>query len=128
VVAATGIVSVALFVVILWATGAVRAASGVLTTARESMTVMRDRGVDDRARERAMQQASVRLFGDFVSILARVLLSFGVSLFPIWAANRVGLAAWQRVVDFLSRADVALAISGVMLLGYFAVSRLWPSN
>lgn len=99
-------------------------AARALAITREAWGVMRDPAFDDAARERAVRAASLRLFGTFFSILARGLLALAVSLLPIWLADASGLAARERTIDFLSRWDVILISSVVIVLGYIVQARL----
>jgi len=128
VIEATAILSLLLFVAALSYSGVIGAAAGVLATARGAAAVMRDEALDDRARERAVQQASLRLFSGFASILGRGVLSLAASVLPIWAADATGLASAGAVLAFLARVDVIVIASAVMVAGYLFRVRLWPSS
>jgi hypothetical protein len=100
----------------------------VLTTTQQAVAIMRDAGIDDAAREKAIQRASIGLIADFGSILLRAVLALAASLLPVWLAGAAGLARPGDVFEFLSRWDVILAATGVMIVGYVVRIRLWPSN
>ena len=127
-IALTAFVSVLLLAVALDRVGVVRVATTALGMAQDAVATMQDRSLDDHARERAMQQASIRLFGHFASILGRVALALVVSLVPGGIADRSGMATAANVIAFLSRLDVILSVSVGMVLGYLIRIRLWPSN
>lgn len=125
---ATALASIGLFVVSLWALGIVRVAAGVIVIARGAVAAMRDEGIDDEAREKAVQRASVRLMRSFVSILLRSCLALFVSLLPIWLANSAELARSDDVLRYLSRWDVIAIVSLVLVAGYIIRLRLWPTK
>jgi len=126
---AVGIASILLFLVALWLLRLVPTAAGALATAQGAVAAMRDPALDDMAREKAVQAASLRLMGAFASIVARGALSLGASLLPIWLADLTGLAAVGAVIDFLSRWDVIVIATVVILAGYVIRVRLWaPTN
>ena len=124
-IAAAGIASIVLFLIALWRLGLVRIAQGALATAQGALTTMRDPALDDAAREKAVQAASLRLMGTFASIVLRGALALGVSLLPIWLADLAGLAASGEVIFFLSRWDVIAVASVVIVAGYVVRVRLW---
>jgi len=124
-IAATGIASIALFLVALQLTRLVRVSGGAIATARGALEAMRDPALDDAAREKAVQRASLRLMGAFALIVAGGAGSLAVSLLPIWLADITGLAASGDVIGFLSRWDVIAIASAVIVAGYLAWVRLW---
>lgn len=127
-IAATGYLSIGVFAVALWLCGVVRVGAGVLQTARSAVAALRDEALDDAAREKAVQGASIRLFGAFLSILARGALALAISLVPVALAVAAGLADSRAVVAFLSRWDTVVIGSAAVCLGYVAKARLWPSR
>ena len=124
-IAASGIASIVLFLIALWLLRLVPVASGAIATAQGAMAAMRDPALDDAAREKAVQAASLRLMGSFASIVVRGALSLGVSLLPIWLADVTGLASGAAVIDFLSRWDVIIIASVVIVAGYVVRIKLW---
>lgn len=125
---ATAVASLSIFAIALGLSGVAGVAAGVLTTTQDAVAVMRDATLDEAAREKAIQRASVRLLSDAAGILVRAALSVAVSLVPIWLVDATGLAPFESVIAFLSRWDVVLIASVVMVAGYFARRRLWPSG
>jgi hypothetical protein len=128
VIVATAVACIAVFVVALRISGVVGASAGVLTTTQQAVAIMRDGSIDDAAREKAIQRASIGLIASFGSILLRAALALAASLLPVWLAGMADLARPRDVFEFLSRRDVILAATGVMIVGYVARVRLWPSN
>ena len=127
-IALIAIVSVFLLAVALDRVGVVRVATAAMGTAQGAMASMQDGSLDDRAREQAMQQASIRLLGHFASIVGRVALALIISFVPVAIADRFGVASAASVIEFLSRLDVILIASVAMIVGYVIRIRLWPSN
>jgi hypothetical protein len=82
----------------LWAFGVVGVAANVLATARDAVAAMRDESLDDEAREKAVQRASLQLISASTSILVRSALVFAVSFLPIWLASLTGLATIEDVI------------------------------
>lgn len=121
---AIGIASIALFLFAFWRLDLVRVAAGALATARTALATMRDGSLDDATREKRVQAASIRLTGAFVSIAVRGAVALGVSLLPIWLGDVSGLAAGGEVIGFLSRWDVILIASAVIVAGYALRARL----
>lgn len=121
---AIGIASIALFLFAFWRLDLVRVAAGALATARTALATMRDGSLDDATREKRVQAASIRLTGAFVSIAVRGAVALGVSLLPIWLGDVSGLAAGGEVIGFLSRWDVILVASAVIVAGYVLRARL----
>jgi hypothetical protein len=121
-------VSVLLLAVALDRVGVVRIATAAMGTAQGAVGVMQDSSLDDRAREQAMQRASIRLLGHLVSIVVRAAIALVVSLIPIAIADRSGLASATSVIAFLSRLDVIAIASVAVIGGYLIRIRLWPSN
>ena len=125
---AIAIATLAILAVAFWVSGVIRVSAGVLSTTRNATAIMRDPALDDMAREKAMQRASLKLIADFGSILLRSAISLAVSFAPIWLADVTGLASSRAVMDFLSRIDVIVVASIVMVAGYALRVRMWPSN
>ena len=127
-IAVTGLVSVAFMAAGLWLFGVTRAASAVLATTRTTAAAMRDPSLDDRAREKAVQRASLTLMAGFGSIVIRTALALGAALLPVWLASRQGLASADSVFHFLSRWDVIAVTSAAMIGGYLLAVRPWRTN
>jgi hypothetical protein len=125
VIAVAALATVAVFAVALWRLGVVNAASGAIAISRDTMGIMRDPHLDERAREQAVQRASLRLIGACGSILLRSALAVLVSLVPVWAFSALGFVTFGQVMEFLSRWDVVVIVTVVMLAGYGMWKRLW---
>jgi hypothetical protein len=100
----------------------------MLATARGAAATMKDSALDDRAREKAVQRASIQLFSHAASIFGRAALALIVSLIPMVIGDQLGLTTMGGVIAFLSRFDVILIASVGFIVLYFARMRMWPSN
>jgi hypothetical protein len=125
---ATAVLAIGVFICGLRLFGVVRVAASVLVTAQEAVTVLRDNSLDDWTREKELQQAALHLFGAFISILIRSMLTFLASLVPIWLASFMGLVKIKDVTSYLSRWDVIVITTVLIVAGYVIWIRLRPSS
>ncbi|WP_193369824.1 hypothetical protein [Pelagibius marinus] len=125
---AVALASICAFIGAFWLLGIVRRAAAALAVTRGALAAMRDAALDEDAREKEVQRASLKLLGIFFSILARSLLALFASFLPIWVADTLGLASSETVLLFLARWDVILVVSLVLLAGYVLWNRLWASS
>jgi hypothetical protein len=124
--AVTAVVSIAFFAAAVVLLRIPAVAAGALATGKGAIATLQA-ATDDRTRERAMQQASSRLFGGMASMLARTALAVGLALLPVAGAMAAGVAAPADVLAFVSRWDVdaaALALTGA----YVAGTRWWTTH
>ncbi len=120
--------SIAIFMVGLWLFGVVRTGSGVLATTREALAVIKDESLDDEARERAVQRASLGLFKAFGSIVVRSALALLSAIVPLWLADALGLAEMEAVVAYMSRWDVIIVVTVVLTVGWYLKAKLRSSQ
>ncbi len=125
---AISIVSIVVFIGALWGSDVARVGAGALTTTQGAIAAMRDESLNDEAREKAVQRASLQLMGAFASILVRGGLTLMVSILPLWLASLAGLAEIEEVMHYLSRWDVIIIASVVITVGYVVWMRPWPSR
>jgi len=122
--AAVAIFSVLLFLVAFQLVRIVPAARRAIAIAQGALGAMRDPALNDDAREKAVQRASIALFGAFGSILLRSLLALAAAVAPIWLADQVGWAQTESVVDLLSRWDIIVGASVLICGLFYAQGRL----
>ena len=125
---ATALACIAAFVVAFRLFHVLEWSRGVVKSTRAAAAILRDDTLDDAAREKAIQRASLGLMGACGSILFRTALSCFASLVPVWLASATGLASSSEVFQFLGRFDVIVGATLVILLGHAVWFRLWPSN
>lgn len=124
----TAVLSIGVFICALRLFGVVRVAASALVTAQEAVTDLRDNSLDDRTREKELQHAALQLLGAFISILIRSMLTFLASLVPIWLASLMGLVNIEDVTRYLSRWDVIVITTVLIVAGYVIWVRLQPST
>mgnify|MGYP000055978571 CR=1 FL=1 len=123
-IALTAIASIFVFVFALSISGVVQVANRVLATVRESVAAMRDSNLDDEKREKMVQQASIKLFSYFFSILIRSTLVFLFSFMPICISSLFNLAEINEVIHYLARWDVIVIATILIVIGYVGWVRL----
>lgn len=122
----SALLSVLFFLIAFWRLKITRVGTNAVKTAQAALATMSDKSMDDEAREKAIQGASIKLFGAFFSIVIRSALALGISFLPIGMAHWTGLATMDEVIGFLSRWDVIVVISVVMIGGYLLFARSKP--
>jgi hypothetical protein len=127
-IAATAVVSIGVFICGLRLFGVFRVAASALVTAHEAVTILRDKSLDDSTREKKLQHFALQLFGTFISILIRSMLTLLSSLVPIWLASFMGLVEIEDIISYLSRWDVIAITTVLMVAGYFIWIRLRSSS
>lgn len=125
---ATAVISICVFICALLLFGVVRVATGVLVTTQEAVTVLRNDSLDDRTREKELQRTALKLLGAFISILIRSILTILFSLVPIWLASLMGLVKIEDVTRYMSRWDVIVITTLLIVAGYVIWIRLRPPS
>lgn len=127
-IAAVALVSIVTFLAVLWRSGIVSLAGEAMATTQGAMAVMRDPALNERAREQAVQRASLRLFGHFFALAWRAIVCLGVSLVPVGVAGLAGLAPPPEVLAYLARWQTGAVATVLALAVYVAGKRLWPTS
>jgi hypothetical protein len=125
-VAFTAVCSVVAFLFAFWISGIVPKGRRVLSIARESLALLRDDGFDDERREQQLQQASMVLFGLFLSMLIRTAFILVITCLPIFLAGVLNVAEANNVIAFISQWDFIVLTTIVVCLVYAAWGRLRP--
>lgn len=92
--------------------------------ARKSMDVLRDPSLDDRDKESALQEQSLRLFRLLGILLGGSLLALGLPLLGVWLLELAGVSSLAAVLDVLERPDFLLGTVVVGVGGYVAYRKL----
>ncbi len=95
--------------------------------ARESLDVLRDPDLDDREKESALQEQSLRLFGLLGMLLGGSLLALGLPLLGVWLLELGGVSSLEAVLGVLERPDFLLGTVLVGVGGYVIYRRLGAS-
>lgn len=115
--------SIAGFVLVFLASDLVGKSKRVFEISNQAMAVMRDPALDDEAREKAVQKASIQLFGSFFGLAFRFAAAIAGAVLPLWLADLSGWISLAESMAFLSRIDV-LIITTVMMLALWWVGRM----
>ena len=125
---AVAVASILAFVLVFWKAGVVPAAQKAIATASHAGKVMSSKELDDEVKEKEVQKAAIGLLGSVGSITIRSVLSLVGAAVPIYGAKAAGLVSADAVIDFLSRWDVIIIVSVVMIAGYLLGRRLWRAR
>lgn len=125
---AVAVASILAFVLVFWKAGVVPAAQKAIATASHAGKVMSSKELDDEVKEKEVQKAAIGLLGSVGSITIRSVLSLVGAAVPIYGAEAAGLVSADAVIDFLSRWDVIIIVSVVMIAGYLLGRRLWRAR
>lgn len=125
---AVAVASILAFVLVFWKAGVVPAAQKAIATASHAGKVMSSKELDDEVKEKEVQKAAIGLLGSVGSITIRSVLSLVGAAVPIYGAEAAGLVSAEAVIDFLSRWDVIIIVSVVMIAGYLLGRRLWRAR
>ena len=125
---AVAVASILAFVLVFWKAGVVPAAQKAIATASHAGKVMSSKELDDEVKEKEVQKAAIGLLGSVGSITIRSVLSLVGAAVPIYGAEAAGLVNADAVIDFLSRWDVIIIVSVVMIAGYLLGRRLWRAR
>ena len=120
---ATAVVSIIVFLAAFRVFGVARAAAGALTNCRDAILVFQDGALDDLAREKKLQRASLQLGGAFIAILVRSALALGASFLPIWLVSLTGQVTIEDVMLYLSRLDVIVIVTAAIIVLYLVSVR-----
>ena len=90
--------------------------------AARSVSVLRDPGLTDEAKERALRRNAVELFRLGGQIVLLSALALAMPIGAVWLLDLVGAASYPEVVGVLERLDFLIA-AGVVGFGVYLVSR-----
>jgi hypothetical protein len=115
-VAIVAVVSIAVFLVAFSVLQIVAKCKSAINVAQGAVDTIKNPALTDLDREKFVQKASVTLIGLFVSILIRSSVSLVIAAVPIWTAAEFELARSEEVIGFLSRWDVILLSSLIIVI------------
>lgn len=113
-----GVLGILAFSMALERLGIEAVASKALDTSRKATRTLRDPGLDDRQKERAMRGASVSLMGSFLALGIRGVLAVCASVLTVALFHFLGLAAFTSVVAWLATWP-AVILASVLVGGWF---------
>jgi len=122
----TAIASICVFIFAFKISGVIRVGADVLVKVQEALATIKDDSINDEKREKELQRASINLFGAFISILSRGILTLIASFLPIWLADIMDLAMTKDVINYLSRWDVIVTTTFLVVIYYILWNRFKP--
>lgn len=117
--------SIGLFLLVIRFAGVVSIAGLAIDTTRSAVQAMRDPALDELARERTVRAAAIRLVIASGSLILRSLLALAAALFPVVAADWVGIVPLAQTFAFMERWYVIVIATVVVALGYVVGFRVW---
>lgn len=90
---------------------------------RDSLEVLRDASLDDRAKEEALQRQSLRLFRLLGVLAGGSVLALGLPLAGVWLLELGGVASLEAVLSVLERPDFLAGTTAVGFGLYLIVRR-----
>lgn len=93
------------------------------TRAKDSLQVLRDRSLDDDAKERRLQRNAVRLFQLVGILTGGSLIALFIPLSAVWLLDQIGVGSLDRVLSVLQRVDFLAGTMVIGLFGYLLVRR-----
>ncbi len=117
----TYLASVVLFSLAFFFTRISRTISQVLSISRDSFLTITDSGLDDDAKEKAVQRAAIDMLRQFGCLLFKVAAIGLATLMPPFVADAANLASFKDISSFSLRWDVLL----VTTIAAIAVSVMW---
>jgi len=127
-IAVTAVSSIGVFILFFWLFGVAKVGTGILTTTRDAINILRDKDLDDLDREKKLQRASLQLGGTFVSISVRSALALATSFLPIWLVSLSGQVTIEDVLVYLLRWDVIVIVTLVVIVIYVISTRVLSSR
>ena len=106
---AAAALTIALFGLLLSVLRVVPTTRRITAKARDALSLMRDTDVDDDTKERRIQQASLALFGLFLSITLRSVVAFAAPALLILSLDYIGLVRAGDVYRLLLSWPVVVA-------------------
>mgnify|MGYP006275394277 CR=1 FL=1 len=116
--------SVAAFVLAFTRSGLVATVRDALATLGRAQAAMSDAGLDDLAREKAVQAAGLRLLGLAGGIALRGGLVLAAALLPVVAAHSLGFVRAGDTLSVMARLDVIAVATLAVIAGHLAWRRI----
>ena len=114
----TAVAAMAICVAVLSRCRVEQIAADVMQTSRAAAATMRDRRLDDSAREIAIRRAALRLFARGAALLLRLTLAVAAASVPIVLANLSGVTTTERVLGFLTDWPAAVIATVMAVAAY----------
>lgn len=102
-------------------------AGAIVDTAGKAMATMRDRTLDDDAKEQAARSAAIGLFGGFLSIVWRTAAAVGASMALLYGGDWLGIFDADAAMTTLVSWEFIIATTILITIIWIAFSR-WQAH
>jgi len=113
---------VIIFAVLVHVVGLLRRTMEVVALSKDSVSVFRNPGLDDEAKEKALQKHAVRLFVLLVLLILGSAVALLAPVGMIWLLGMAGMFSVDGVLDMLQRWDFLIAAT-VIGVGIYPILR-----
>ena len=114
--------SLGMFIVAIKLLGIVPKVKNVISTTHAATATMKSRELSEEQKEAAVQKAAVEMFGAFISIFARVLLTLAVPITFVMFGSFIGLYSTDDAVRAASDWYFIVG-STILMIGALAIVR-----
>ncbi len=104
--------------------GLVARARAVFVLTSQTMAVISEKTLDDEEKERLVQRAALRLFGQFALITMTAIVVLAVAGVVMWIGDLIGVAPFAAVSDLLLSWEVIIGATVLILATIWLVNRL----
>jgi hypothetical protein len=111
------------FVATFHFSGLIRRARSAVATVSQTLAVMSRDTLDDEEKERLVQRAALRMFGQFALITVTIGVVFLVPAAVIWVGDLTGLAPVVAVSNFLLSWEVIIGATVLVLASVWLARR-----
>jgi hypothetical protein len=116
--------AVLLFCLVFYYIRLVATCNQIIATAKQSVKTLSDKNLDDDAKEKATQAAAINMIKGWFVLVIKIVITFGMTLLPLWAADYAGLASFAESSEFSLRIDVLVITTVVVTVIVFVVRKL----
>ncbi len=118
-----GLATILAFVGAFHVSGLVARAKAVVTLTSQTMAVISDTTLNDEEKERMVQGAALRLFGQFILITLTAIVVLTMPGVVMAVGDLIGLASFAAVSEFLLSWEVIIGATLLILGGVWLVRR-----
>ncbi len=116
------VLTVVIFSVLFKKTGVYTLTISMLGEAKEASTLVRNPGLSDEEKEKALQKMTLRLFKGFARIAILSLVLLLVPALVIYSLDVLQVASFDAVIDTLLRTDFIIGT----IIFFIGISKLIP--
>ena len=119
--------AVLFFCLAFYFTKVIKTCNQIIDISRQSVATITDKNLDDAAKEKATQAAAINMLKNGFSLLAKLMITLGLTVLPLWLADVAGLATSSETSKFAMRLDVLLIttiiVTAIVFIGRKLLSK-----